>query len=91
MIVWNAKITAIDPDLTKAYDALNNSTKRATEFLKSQGIPAEQIKISSVNTSKRRGRDEKGHEIEKIVSYELWQHIELRSSDVRAWPMSRDV
>ncbi|MBC8106328.1 MAG: SIMPL domain-containing protein [Anaerolineae bacterium] len=59
LIVWNAKISALDTDLTRAYETLNNSTKRAIEFLMSQGVPAEQIKISSVGTWKRRGRDEK--------------------------------
>ncbi|CAN5586555.1 SIMPL domain-containing protein [soil metagenome] len=82
LIVWNAKITAIDADLTKAYDTLNASTKRAIDFVKAQGIPAEQIMVSSVNTWKRRGRDEKGNETEKIVSYELWQQVEISSGDV---------
>jgi len=82
LIVWNAKITSIDADLTKAYETLNNSTKRALEFVKGQGIPAEQISVSAVNTWKRRGRDEKGNETERVVSYELWQHIEISSNDV---------
>src|SRR5204863_8650442 len=79
---WSAKISALDPDLTKAYEALNKSTQRASEFLKSQGVAPDQIKVSSVGTWKRRGRDEKGNETEKIVGYELWQNIEISSSDV---------
>ena len=41
-----------------------------------------QISVSAVNTWKRRGRDEKGNETERVVSYELWQHIEISSNDV---------
>ena len=41
-----------------------------------------QIKTSAVNTWKRRARDEKGNETERIVSYELWQNIEITSNDV---------
>src|SRR5437773_3441607 len=82
LIDWTAKLSAVDPDLTKAYEALKTSSEKALAYLKAQGIPDSQIKVSSIGTFKRRGRDEKGNETEKIVAYELWQHVEVTSADV---------
>ena len=58
LIDWTAKLSAIDPDLTKAYEALKTSSEKALAYLKSLGIPDSQIKVSSIGTSKRRGRDD---------------------------------
>jgi uncharacterized protein len=82
LIDWTAKVSAIDPDLTKAYDALKTASDKALAYLRAQGIGDSQIKVSSISTSKRRGRDEKGNETEKIIAYELWQNIEVTSTDV---------
>jgi uncharacterized protein len=83
LIVWRAKVSAMDPELTKSYQVVKDSTDKTVEFLKAAGIPADQIKVSSVGTLKRRARDEKGNETERIVAYELWQDIEVSSSDVQ--------
>lgn len=82
LIVWNAYVSATDPDLTKAYTALSSSTEKTLAFLRSQGIAETQIKVGSISTRKRRARDEKGNETEKISSYELSQSIEVTSNDV---------
>lgn len=83
LIIWSAKVSAIDPDLTHAYEGLKTSTDKTLAFLKSQGIRDEQIKTSAVGTWKRREHDAKGNETEKVVAYELWQNIEITSSDVQ--------
>lgn len=82
LIVWSAQVSALDPELTKAYDALNKSTARTIEFLVAHGIKREQMSVSPVSTNKRRERDDKGREMEKIVNYELSQSIEVKSADV---------
>jgi hypothetical protein len=82
LIVWSCKVSAIDADLTRAYELLKASTDKTLAHLKAQGIDEQQITTSAVGTWKRRARDEKGNETEKIVTYELWQDIQVSSGDV---------
>lgn len=82
LIAWSCKVSAMDADLTTAYAKLASSVERTQVFLKAQGIADAQVKVGAVGTWKRRGRDEKGNETEKIVAYELWQNIEVASPDV---------
>src|SRR5437016_7360263 len=82
LIVWSARISAVDPDLGKAFDALRAGNEKTLAFLKKEGIADNQIIVSSISTTKRRAKDDKGHELEKIVAYELTQEVQVRSADV---------
>jgi hypothetical protein len=92
LIVWSCKVSAIDPDLTRAYEMLKSSTDKTLAHLKSRGIDEKQVTTSAVGTWKRRSRDEKGNETEKIVAYELWQNIQVNSGDVlRVSGIAREI
>lgn len=82
LIVWSCKVSVIDADLAHGYDTLSASSSRTLAFIKSRGIDASQISTSAIGTWKRRARDEKGNDTEKIVAYELWQNVEITSRDV---------
>jgi hypothetical protein len=82
LIVWSARISAVDPDLGKVFDALRAGNEKTLAFLKKEGIADNQIIVSSISTTKRRAKDDKGHELEKIVAYELTQEVQVRSTDV---------
>jgi hypothetical protein len=82
LIVWSARISAVDPELGRAFDALRAGNEKTLAFLKTEGIAENQIIVSSISTAKRRAKDDKGHELEKIVAYELTQEVQVRSADV---------
>jgi hypothetical protein len=52
------------------------------EFLNLQGIAKDQITVGSVATTKRRVKDDEGHEGDKVAEYELSQSIEITSTDI---------
>ena len=82
LIVWSAKISAVEPDLAHAFDSLQAGTEKTLAYLKKEGISEKELIVSSIATLKRRGRDEKGRETEKVVAYELSQEVQIRSTDV---------
>jgi hypothetical protein len=82
LIVWRAKVSVIEPDLVAAYAKLKRGMDQTLSYLKQQGVPESQVTVSSIGTWKRRERDAKGNETEKIVSYELWQTVQVSSSEV---------
>lgn len=81
LIVWSARISVADPDLTAAYDQLKTGTDKVLAYLKQHGVSESQTTVSAVVSSKRHARDAKGNETEKIVAYELSQSIEISSTD----------
>ena len=50
LIVWSARVSAVDPDLGKAFDALRAGNEKALAFLKKEGIADNQITVSSIST-----------------------------------------
>jgi hypothetical protein len=69
LIVWSATVSAVSPELVDAYTQL-------------QGIAKDQITVGSVATTKRRVKDDEGHEGDKVAEYELSQSIEITSTDI---------
>ncbi len=83
LIVWSARVNASDADLVKAYESLRVSTEKVQAYLKAEGVPEAQITISSVGTTKRRAKDQKGNDTEKVIAYELGQDVTISSGDVK--------
>lgn len=82
LIVWSAHVSADDPQLAAAYDALLQSRDKTLNYLKAQGIPDGAIKVGSIQTQARHERDARGNELDKITAYSLSQDIEVTSADV---------
>jgi hypothetical protein len=51
-IAWSGSFATRDPDLSKAYDQLKADTDRIAAFLKTAGIPENEITFSSISTQK---------------------------------------
>ena len=97
-ITWQCHVTANDPDLVTAYDAINTSATKVKEYLISKGIKERDISLSAIYTS-RRYRQEilagtGGSEnnpptivtTEEVEMYTLTQHIHVQSDDI--WPVA---
>lgn len=82
LIVWTARISAVDPNLQTAYETLKGSLDKTLAYLKARQIPSAQIQVGSIQTVRHHERDAKGNELDKITSYELTQTVEITSSDV---------
>ncbi len=53
LVTWSGTIRAKDPDLVKAYDALNASAEKVKAFLTASGIPESEITVSAISTARR--------------------------------------
>lgn len=82
LIVWQTKISANHTDLVAGYAALKSATEKTVAWLKSQGVPETQIKLSAVWTKKNYVRDEKGNPTDKVSSFDLIEKVEIASTDV---------
>lgn len=82
LIVWTGQVTVNDPELVKAYEQLKAATEKTNAYLRDNGIPANAITVSAVNTNKHFVHDDKGNITDKISSYELTQNVEITSTDV---------
>jgi hypothetical protein len=82
LIIWTARISAVDADMSKAFDSLSAANVKTIAYLKSKGIADKELTVSSITTTRHHAKDEKGHETEKIVSFELSQEVQVRSLDV---------
>ena len=82
LVVWSAGVSTEGTALTESYKRLSEITPRVKEYLLGKGIPENQITISSITTTPRKGRDSDGNETTEIVGYSLSQQVEVRSNDV---------
>jgi hypothetical protein len=82
LVVWSAGVSAEGAALTESYKKLSDITPRVKEYLLGKGIPENQMTISSITTTPRKGHDSDGNETTEIIGYSLSQQIEVRSNDV---------
>ncbi len=92
LITWQGRISVLDPELTPAYDGLKIASDKTLAFIRAAGVPDSEVTVSSIGTTKRRERDEKGNEKQKIIAYELSQTIQIESKDLkRVTEVSRSI
>lgn len=82
LIVWSGTVSAVNPDLIGAYSQLQAGTDKVLTFLKTTGIPASEVTVASVVTSKRYAKDNQGHDTAKVAEYDLSQAVEITSNDI---------
>lgn len=82
LIVWTANVTAADAKLENAYSQLQASTAKVSAYLAAAAIPADQITVGSIQTTRHYAKDEHGHDTQTIDEYELSQSIEVTSPEV---------
>jgi hypothetical protein len=83
LAVWRANVSTNAKGPVEAYDALKIASDRTREFLLKNGIAGDQISISSISTQKNFTRDDKGNVTDQVSSYDLFQAVQVTSTDVR--------
>lgn len=107
LVTWSGTISAKDPNLVKAYDALKSASDKAKEFLLTNGIPESDVTLSAITTTRRHHQDiihtaptSPGAPApaptiittDKVDMYTLTQSISISSTDMKNVPMvSRGV
>ncbi|GAB4463054.1 MAG: hypothetical protein OHK0029_31060 [Armatimonadaceae bacterium] len=81
-VIWRATISFQAPTLAGAYDSLKSSMPRVQEYLKSKGISAEEMTLTSISSETLKQRNNYGDESGPIVGYALRQSVEVRSGNV---------
>ena len=82
LVVWSAGVSAQSAQLTDAYRQLSESVPRIKEYLKSKGIPEDQMTVSSITTTTLKKQDSNGNETSEITAYSLRQQVEVKSTEV---------
>jgi hypothetical protein len=83
LIIWRAHVQSRAPDLATAYKTLSVDVPKVTDFVKSKGIDAKEIVVSSAHTTEIHPHDKDGHELtETVVAYGMEQTIEVTSNDI---------
>lgn len=82
LVIWRASVTYQGAQLSEAYNSLKENVPRVREYLKSKGIPDNQIVVSSITTTTQQGKDAQGENTGQITGYSLSQTFEVRSNDV---------
>jgi hypothetical protein len=82
LIVWTGRISVNNTDLAAGYDELKAAEAKSLGYLRDQNVPVESITVSAISTQKHYVRDEKGHDTDKVSSYELVQTVQISSSEV---------
>lgn len=83
LVIWRSTVTQRGADVATAYKQLARQVPQVTAYLQKKGVPPAEIIVSSVTTRKVLGRNKEGVELpDVILSYELEQTIEIRSTAV---------
>ena len=92
LVVWRTNVTSQAAELSEAFRILRTNVPVVRQYLISQGIPAEQIVVSSITTTTQRTRNNYGEETGQITGYALSQSLEITSSEVdKVTQVSRSV
>ena len=83
LAMWYITIKARDRNMAKAYSVLAAHREKVLDFLKENGVEAQQIKILSVDVDEHKKRTEKGHETSETEAFKLSQIFEVKSRDVQ--------
>ncbi len=83
LVMWRATINARGATLREGWSTLSTAMPRVRQFLIDQGIPENEIIISSVTTREINGRNPEGYrDPNVIVGYRLSQVVEVTSGDI---------
>jgi hypothetical protein len=82
VVSWSAGFSAQASQLDAAYTKLKNDLAIVEGYLQKEGVPQEEISMSSIFTQSLYGRDERGNRTDTITGYRLRQSVHIRSSDL---------
>lgn len=81
--IWSATVTTRGKQISAAADQMDKSAKAVTDFLVSQGVPADKIAVSDLTTtalSKSNEGSESG--VSDLDGYKLERRFQVASSDI---------
>ena len=83
LVMWSITVKAKDRDMEEAYSVLAEHREKVLDFLKENGVEAQETKIFSADVDEHKKLTEKGHKTRKTETFELSQMIEVKSRDVQ--------
>jgi hypothetical protein len=81
-ISWSATISSQAPQMAEAYNKLKNDLSVLLDYLETEGIPKEDVNVSSISRTVLYGRDEHGNRTDTVTGYRLSQSVRIRSGDL---------
>jgi len=91
-VVWSGSFRVNAPDLNGAYQGIKESKSVVAAYLKSKGIPENEISFSSISTITYNVILPNGMYSNEIESYQLSQNVQISSSDIDGITrLSRDI
>jgi hypothetical protein len=82
LIVWSGSFSQTAPQLSDAYAKLNQDLVKVKAYLQQQGVPENEIVVSSINNMPMHGMAPNGMPTNNIEAYMLTQSIEIKSDQV---------
>lgn len=91
--MWSARVIARGESVAEAYAILHRDVPRVRQFLLDNRVPANEIRVQSVETTELYAHNEDGVELrEQIIGYELSQAVSVTSGNVNlVGRVARDV
>ncbi len=83
LAIWRGSFYQETVNLQDAYTNLKNDLVKVKSYLVKQGIPEDQIVVSSISTMPQYVYNANGTSTGQIASYRLTQNIEVKSNDVQ--------
>ncbi len=83
LAIWHITVKARNRNMAEAYAVLAAHREKVLDFLKKNGVKAQEAEILSVHVSERKKRTEKGYETSEIEAFQLSQEITVKSRDVQ--------
>lgn len=81
-IKWQGKIKATANTQIQAYEKLINDLEIIRHYLEDQGVYLTEVEFSPIFTDINYQRNEQGHPLNKIDTYELIQNFSIASSNI---------
>ncbi|MFT4858064.1 MAG: hypothetical protein ACI9UV_001482 [Algoriphagus sp.] len=95
LIVWEGNFSRESKDLTSAYSDLESDKKAVTTYLKSKGIPENQLVFNAVTTTPqyKQNYSNDGHFLgQTFTGYQLNQSLKIESKEVeKVEKISREI
>jgi uncharacterized protein len=82
LVVWRGKISVNHADMVQGYEELKAASDRTVAYLADKGVPETQIQRSAIWSRKNFARDERGNPTDRVSSYDLYETIEITSTDI---------
>jgi hypothetical protein len=82
VVAWSASFSAKGRQMADAYGKLKQDLSTVQDYLRGEGVPEEEITVSSISTRTLYARDEHGRTTDTITGYRLSQSVHVRSGDL---------